>query len=221
MPQINWNQWRANYATTSFTDQLRFYSQLAKDYPHQRWGSIDPIIEAFRAVSPRRVVEVGGWKGELATDAANAGLSFDSWTNYEISDVAVDPSAPSWYQHERLTDWVWNYEGLSKPDMLLFVHSAEHMLLAEVVKTVEAFGKPEVVLIQSPLDNEPINWNNFNGTHIIEVGWDGILEALDELGYKLIGSTNGTEKNDRTRTYQLFPVEVEEPAPPARRRSNR
>jgi hypothetical protein len=223
MAQLNWDNWRDKYRSMTFKDHVAFYSEVAKTYPNQRFGSVEPIVAFLKEKRPSKVAEVGGWKGELAVDANAAGVDVGVWVNYEISDVMPVADVPDWYVHVQLEDWLWNYEDVSKVDALLFIHSAEHMLADELVQTVQKLD-PEYIVIQSPLNDDPIDWRGFGGTHILEVGWDGVASRLGSIGYSEISKFDGAQVNDRTRVYAREVVEAEAdviPERPTRKRSIR
>lgn len=86
---------------------------------------------------------------------------------------------------------------LRLPQAKVFVasHTIEHMRWRELKSLFNNLpASVKYIGLQSPLkDNGGSNWRNYDGSHILEVGWDSIIAYLDLLGFGLISDLSAPE----------------------------
>lgn len=180
---IDWNAWRARYDDMDFAEQRRFYDLVYDLHPGQGQFAADALLDFLAYIDgPLDIVELGGWDGGLAR-AILAERGDIQWRNYEISAAAVAASAgigPG-YRGIALGDWYW-----SEPhtcDLFVACHVLEHLRFADVLATFDA-TQCRWMFLQTPLADGPRSWDNYHGSHILEVGWGEIIAALEERGFR-------------------------------------
>lgn len=189
----DFDRWRAEYATTSYADQVAYYDGVWEKYPVQRHYNLPLAREFFAAPSgPTRVLEVGGWTGDVAVDILPQWPSIKDWLNVEVCRGAaragymVVPFASA-YRAVVLEDWIWNQpEAFFEPFTVLFAsHSFEHMTATNLRALLAKVTHISHVYIDTPLPEEPYDWHGYLGTHILELGWPQLIDLMAEFGWTL------------------------------------
>ena len=81
---MTWDEWRAAYPWMSHQDQVEFSNECEPLWPDQKQYDAAPVIVLCRLIAPKRVYELGGWKGELASDVLAEVSEITLWRNYEL-----------------------------------------------------------------------------------------------------------------------------------------
>jgi hypothetical protein len=183
---VNFDAWRDAYDKTPYSEQVANYEQAWKLYPDQQHYDEATARRFFAEMAPvGRVVEVGGWRGELAAKLL-ADLEVDSWVNYEICEGAA--SAPVClhraYRAFVPDDFIWTTERVPM-DVLVASHVIEHMRWSELQQLFQWARHAKAFYVASPLpvDGSAPDWRGYPGTHILEVGWLVIEGYLTALGF--------------------------------------
>jgi hypothetical protein len=175
-----WDEWRTREWT--FDAQQEFYGKIWELYRDQHCFNLPAFKRALDLVQgiKLKVVELGGWDGELAA----LGLSerIENWVNYEICVPATNEllTYDGRYASVALDDWFWN----SRYDCDLFVasHVLEHLSLSDVRKTLDCV-KFWYAYVEAPLGAMPTDWTGYEGSHLLEVGWNGLDDEFYQRGY--------------------------------------
>lgn len=176
---LDWDAWRESYDTMTFAEQRDFYEQVATLYPYQQHFTLTHICQAFEYAQPRVVAELGGWNGRLAAEMLSR-FDLASWINYDIVDVA-QATTDSRYRQCVLTDYLWNLEPV-QADIFVATHTIEHLKLDDLRLLVYGLDC-EHVFFEAPLQSEPTDWRGYAGSHVLEVGWDGVDDLMADAGY--------------------------------------
>ena len=186
------NDWRSAYSWMSYSDQQLFYSQVETEFPQQANFSSEAALTFFRRVSPEsRVIELGGWKGDLAAAVLTSPLSdrVSSWTNYDICPtlggkaVCKDPR----YRLIVPMGWFWK-TAVQDAEVFVATHTIEHLsvkhLEALLVK-VAKLPSLQYIYLESPLPDSAVRnrWPDYFGSHILEVGWEQVTGLLSQHGF--------------------------------------
>lgn len=197
----DFDQWRNDYDKSSYADQLTFYNQVEVDHPLQKGFDIEAFIRFFDYVlfdsEPITVIELGGWKGELATEMLAKFCNIRRWLNYEISQEAVNKSVCTDERYEAIVpaDFAWNIE-LAKSDVFVSSHTIEHIKADQLYKLFDKL-QGKYIGLQAPLADGPTCWTRYYGSHILEVGWEDITQKLNDCDYQPIfqqGEFRGFER---------------------------
>ena len=180
---IDWDSWRAAYAGMTFADQVAFYEMCLELHPGQQSYDSAEAIGVLRKIRgwyerPLRVVELGGWDGRLGRDMLSTGL-VGEWTNYDL--VEPPQAVAEGYAFVRLVDWFWSGVVVDA-DLFVASHTIEHLSLPHL-QLLAGCLTTDWVHLQAPLEREPRAWAGYPGSHILEVGWDGVDDVLANVGY--------------------------------------
>ena len=159
-----------------------------------------------------KVLEIGGWKGELASEVLLKDKNIILWHNYDICSNAINKNV---CESERfkgivLTDFAWNLNIFNDYNVCILSHIIEHIKKHELIKFFDKIKHIKYVYIDAPL-NDPYNrikWKNYCGTHILECEWKDITNMLKNYKEVIISNTTvekwqSIPKPSCTRTYTL------------------
>lgn len=185
MTNDDWDAWRSRYDLMSFSDQQEFYDRVAREHPTQQHFSIDAFGDCLDQARPDVVVELGGWKGELAAATLNKS-PITRWTNYEISRVAVQETVckDPRYVAVALPHYLWEYPVAIEADLFVASHVLEHLKVSHVLLLMSKV-KAAHVYVEAPLPRSGVPaWKGYFGSHVLEVGWDGLGDLMGQCGYR-------------------------------------
>lgn len=180
---IDWDAWRASYASLDVTAQRAFHSQIYAAYPCQSHFSADPLREALTEAQPRTVVELGGWDGEAAVTMLDEMPLIERWTNYEICSEAVERGR----SHDRYVgvalhdEWFWSEH--READMLVACHVIEHLSSDDLGRLFEA-AAVRWVYLEAPLTDSRSSWWGSPTSHVLELSWPEVDAMLADLGFE-------------------------------------
>lgn len=180
---IDCDEFRRNYDAWTVEDHREFYRQVYEVAPQQSHSAPDLVAAAIKSCRPQKVLEIGGWDGELAIQMLEQFDFIQDWTNVEICAQAVRHG----HRHPRytaLSPRVWFWERQWAGDMLVASHCIEHMS-AEHLEALVRSASVDSFFFDAPLTDGPTNWWGSSTTHVLEVGWDGVTEILARCGYHL------------------------------------
>lgn len=191
---IDWDLWRADYDTMSWRDQLAFYAMVERLHPDQRFYSADSVREFLRRSGAASVLEIGGWKGELAAEVGPTAR----WLNIEIFPNAILHGPPGdWYRVMVPSDFIWNVGLPQGYDVLIMSHTVEHIRARELEKIIEQFNG-DWVYIEAPLHEAGRDWHGYGGTHVLEIGWPEVDAILSRNGFVKEHTAQGAEWTEGT-----------------------
>jgi hypothetical protein len=181
---LDWNAWRAAYPTSTYEQQQRFYSDVYRQHPEQRHFNKRAVRRAIEQVQPRTVVELGGWDGELAERMLERHPDIVEWINVEVCKEAAHISDT---RHPRLSspylsDFYWTSHWHA--DLFVASHAIEHLTVQHLEKTIAA-THARALYLDAPLEDAPESWEDYHGSHILDVGWDGVDVLCERYGYLL------------------------------------
>lgn len=191
---IDWDAWRAEHANMTFADQQKFYGSVAVAHPHQQCFDLWHARSTFAHISGLigflppdwpglDVLELGGWDGAFA-EALLDREDIESWTNYDIVSVPQVCKREN-YQLQVLDDYLWNRSEV-RGDVFVSCHTIEHLTGAELEQLFDVL-RVGYIYLQSPITHTGRTWNGYPGSHILELGWNGIDELLLARGYVVCG----------------------------------
>jgi hypothetical protein len=181
---LDCDEFRRNYDNWTVKDHKEFYRQVYEVAPKQSHSAPDLVADAIVQCGPQRILEIGGWDGELAVGMLERFTFIENWTNVEICSQAVRYG----YRHERytaLSPKAWFWERQWEGDMLVASHCIEHMSAAHLEALVRS-ASVDCFFFDAPLMDEPTSWWGSSTTHVLEVGWNGVTEIMNRCGYDLI-----------------------------------
>lgn len=189
MNVADFDAWRKRYNDMTYQDMKDFYNAVEIDHPLQQAYDAHVISQfldnAIASVGAITVLEIGGWKGELAKQMLIK-PNILKWFNFEICERAVAQSVITSKKYHAFIpdDFVWN---ISLPCANVFVaaHFVEHIRWRELEELFANLPPDEIQFIglQAPIQETEINWIGYHGSHILEVGWKRVSACLLAKGF--------------------------------------
>jgi hypothetical protein len=182
---IDWDAWRTAYPTMTYADHQAFYSTVYAQYPDQHHYDVDHVQRTIDQIAPDTVVELGGWDGKLAAAMLDHDPDIKRWTNIEICAEAAragNGRHPKYYAVE-LAGWYWDH-GPWHTDLFIASHTIEHLSAYHLERTIAA-TQAQAIFFDAPLTEDLTDWQGFNGSHILNIGWNHIDPVLNSYGYTL------------------------------------
>ncbi len=184
---IDWDLYRLTYDMLSYEDQLKFYDEVWKQHPVQKHYDSATCKRFLEKVNPKAVVEIGGWRGELAAEMLPLFPDIMVWRNYEICKGAANDTVclDSRYDAEVPLTWVWsmslNQRRAIRGNTLVASHVLEHMNAEQVEALLKAIH-PNAAFIAAPLTESGQDWNGYEGSHVLTWGWKDIINLFETQG---------------------------------------
>lgn len=204
MDSHDFDRWRAAYATTSYDEQVRTHDKIWRDYPVQRHYCLPAARRFFAEMATPdeelRVLEIGGWTGDVAAAVLPDSPFVYDWLNVELCRGAVEHPATDdpRYRPVVLDDWAWNYPAgwFDTFDVLFMSHSVEHMTGADLRQLLPLLGNVQRAYVDTPLPDVGTDWQGYSGTHICELSWPDLEALMLDHGFALTAEVeNGPERS--------------------------
>lgn len=190
-PQV-WDKWREQYYDLTNEQQLEFANACADRFPSQEHHNLECFRTLFRDhVKPgAQVLEVGGWKGELARKCM-AEFDIKTWTNIEFchraaqQTVPMDPLRGAYNVMSPVAfDWFMSPPlGDTREDVFVSAHTIEHFSASHLEGLLRHVAGIPIVMLEAPIGDGPSNWSGYMGTHKLESGWTTVDWFMVRLGY--------------------------------------
>jgi hypothetical protein len=207
MDVAEFDAWRQAYDSMSYENQKAFYARVGLEHPRQAGFTLDawkiflmgclqslgPVLVGqdkclkTKGPQPLRVLEFGGWNGELA-EALWDYFNPERWWNLEIRESAVETAVchREGYVVFIPPDFAWEV-ALPPAEVVVASHFAEHVRFAELLALLKNLpAKATHFGIEAPIreDAVGVSWMGYHGSHILEVGWVQLEAAFEERGWK-------------------------------------
>lgn len=183
---LDLDAFRRDYPHLTYAQHQALYSQVWASHPVQSHFDALECAYAIARVGPARVVEVGGWDGELGVAMLQVfPAAIDGWTNYEVCREAREAGQRrrrAGYHAPDLDKWFW--EQPTSADLLVASHTIEHLSAEHLTLLLDATDAP-ALWFDAPLHDEPTDWMGSTTTHVLEIGWDGVTGLCEERGWSL------------------------------------
>jgi hypothetical protein len=208
--RIDFDMWRMMYDQLTYEHQQTIYDTVARTYPEQQQYDSEAVTASLQCGQPaRRILEIGGWRGELADAMLQTFPEIEAWHNVELCRLALrNPACTSVkYTGFDLGMFFWEatesdfavppYHEIERTgyDTLVLSHVVEHMRAGELDAVLAKCHHIDRLYIDAPIAEHTadVNWKGYFGTHILEIGWDDLTEMLRARGYEEVYA-HGTAK---------------------------
>lgn len=182
--------WRKLYDTLTEQEHREFYDDLERYYPHQQSFTIGWWFWAFSHIQKKQnctVLEVGGWKGELAERVLSVFGGISTWTSVELSREAIKKTICNDERFSSVAPPVfrWFAYGECPPvDVFVASHVIEHLHNKDLLRLLRFLKNIPVVLFEAPISEFRNDWTGYHGSHILTLGWQSIDKAMKKNGFE-------------------------------------
>lgn len=184
------NTFRENYDSLTFSELKTIQREWYKKYPNQRRFDREFILSCVKTVIGERVkvIELGGHNGQLALEVLKEHPKI-KWLNVEIieHDMANDLENYD-YKEYVLSKQMWEEPlNIEEYDFFISSHMIEGIKNKQLIKLLNRLieSKIKYIILQAPIKPEGQTWDNYFGAHILEMGSKEIKNILGEA-YHLI-----------------------------------
>lgn len=187
-----WDRWRELYDSFSHEENIEIGNALEAAYPYQVSFNAELFENFFSAVLPgARVLEIGGWKGELAKHLLEKNPGIEHWHNVDMCRAAVLKTVPMGANSHRYTsefpgsfDW-FKTQRASAFDIAVSAHTIEHLSDAHLKDLIAFLAGIPLIVFEAPISKKSgASWAGYPGTHILSMGWDEIETLMRARGYQ-------------------------------------
>jgi hypothetical protein len=181
---LHFDMYRKSYSSFNFNDKIKMAHKWLMRYPEQAHYTYDPINYWLENIveNPASVLEIGGWRGDLAEEALSSFKNIKLWHNYDLLKLGnFQKCNDSRYKLISLDDYLWNQSLNYEYNSLIATHMIEHICWSELFKLIRWIPAGiSTVLFEAPLpasDNN-INWKGDHSSHVLEKGWEQIVVEM-------------------------------------------
>ncbi|MFA6306059.1 MAG: glycosyltransferase [Candidatus Gracilibacteria bacterium] len=177
----------------TFADHQKQHDQWSQKYPKQQCFSqtLIELIEQYLVLNVHHmqfILEIGGWKGELAHKILPKYPHIGQWRNLDITHAAQTETVENdqRYKVEIIRKWVWDYPAFYDYDLIIMSHVLEHLTNEDAEKLLDKLQNCNNILIEVPIpQSDPPNWENYNGAHILAMSKTDVTNLFRKYGYFL------------------------------------
>ena len=187
---IDWDAYRRDYDKLTPEDQERFYDRVWELYPDQKHFDAKACLRFFAHLGLEKhvhVVEVGGWRGELAAEVLAALPAIYTWSNVEVCRGAREASVCGDRRYQALPPNI-----VPTGDVLVSSHAIEHMMLRELNAYLKVI-RPRAVFLAAPLLEDGQDWRGYMGSHVLREGWRDVVALLERKGLERVPELDGPD----------------------------
>lgn len=188
---FKFNCYRDEYDKLSFRDKKKLANYWLEKYPEQAHFNYDPIqfwLTKF-VKFPARTLEIGGWRGDLASKALVSFSSIELWHNYDLLESNnFQKCLDCRYQLISLDDYLWHKSLNYDYNSLIATHMIKHVKWNELIELVNWIPKSiTTVLFEAPIPftGESISWKGDHSSHVLEKGWERVIGKMKNRGFRL------------------------------------
>ncbi len=184
--------WREQYDTLTPEENIEIGDQLEAKYPGQASFNFKNLQSVFKQRHQLTVLEIGGWKGELAKACFETWgtETILSWHNIDMCEAAVKKTIPmgefpysARFPYE--FDWFAKEQRKQKYDVCISAHTIEHLSDQHLVQLISYISGIPIVMFEAPIAMDGQKWDGYFGTHKLEMGWNTINKLMEGEGYEV------------------------------------
>ena len=184
------DKWREKYDQMTYEEQVAYHNDLEERFPEQNHFDYAKVSQAISSlpdsVANIRVLEFGTWKGDLAKKAMEDHDRIKVWYGIEICDAAISDTKSErvFYIKPNRFDWFADNRTIDC-DIIIATHFIEHLSDSHFEQLAAYCKGVGLVHFESPLTNDGNDWNGYEGTHKLRMGWNNVIEIMKRNGFDL------------------------------------
>jgi hypothetical protein len=192
------DRYRKSYNSFSFDYKKKMAGKWLKQYPEQAHFDITPIKYWLENSVPRpaSVLEIGGWRGDLAEIVLSSFGHILLWHNYDLIKYNdYQKCSDKRYKLFTLEKDLWFKSPECEYNALIASHMIEHINWIEFTKLCEWIPESvKTVLFEAPLAKsaENFKWKGDHSSHVLEKGWEQVITEMRNHGFSVDYSENNT-----------------------------
>lgn len=189
------NEWRARYRSMPFHQHQSETDAIMVGHANPDVGgySIDSrdLRTCLASIDCQgtHVIEFGGWRGAMAASVLGSFPELGWWSNYELCPSAALERDCLDHRYELISrnGFLWDTRVPDSGDIFCSSHAIEH-LTSDHLSLLFGWMPNSIqwMYLCAPIQDSTTNekWQDYGGTHILEIGWEQVLELLPD--FKLI-----------------------------------
>ena len=197
---LTFDCWRAAYDDLTDEEQSDYARHLGREYPDQDRADLLQCERFFQTIpTVAHVLEIGGWNGRLAAHILNTVPGLRNWTNIDPNaDQEHQTADPRYLAIVPAFFYWWRYGNYRGYDTLVASHVLEHFKQRDIHELLAALPDVQAAYVECPITQTGGNdWAGYDGTHILECGWDGLTEVFEDHGFQDRGTHTGDSRSYR------------------------
>ena len=185
------DKFRKSYSSVTFKSRAKLANKWLIKYPEQAHFDYSPIEKWLKNIveKPANILEIGGWRGDLAVKALAAFEHINTWHNYDLLDLNnYQKCTDERYRLITLDDYIWNKKLRFDYNALIATHMIEHICWNELVELIRWIPlNIRTVLFEAPIpaSAENINWKGDYSSHVLEKGWEQVINEMKNNNFSV------------------------------------
>ena len=192
------DRYRKKYDSLSFRSKIKKANKWLKLYPEQGHFNLTPINYWLENIvdRPVSVLEIGGWRGDLAEKVLLSFEHINLWHNYDlIKQNSYQKCHDNRYKLISMEEDLWHMFLKFEYNALIATHMIEHINWKEFIELINWIPESiRTVLFEAPLpaSNEKINWKGDYSSHVLEKGWEQVITEMKRHRFSVDYSEGNT-----------------------------
>jgi hypothetical protein len=176
---MTFDKWREDYDMLTFAEQVAYHNELEVRYPHQAHFNLDAAKAAIQIANPKKIIEAGCWKADLAAEILKTNSVITHWQGIEICSNAKERTVcndPRFFYRDVESFTWWNSIGMVC-DLFIATHFCEHLSTQHFDELAHSL-KSKYVYFEIPISEHGEEWNGYHGTHKLPLGWRHVIAIM-------------------------------------------
>jgi hypothetical protein len=192
------DRYRNKYYSLSFGQKFKKANKWLNQYPEQAHFDLIPVNYWLENIvpGPALILEIGGWRGDLAEKALAGSEHIALWHNYDLIKYnSYQKCSDERYRLITLNDYLWHLSPSIEYNALIATHMIEHISWQEFTELAGWLPSSIItVLFEAPLpaSDENFSWKGDHSSHVFEKGWEQVITEMKKHEFSVVYSENNT-----------------------------
>ena len=191
-------KYRKLYDSFSFDYKRKIANKWLGKYPEQAHFDLIPVNYWLENIVPKpaSILEIGGWRGDLAEKVLSGFGHINLWHNYDLIKYnSYQKCSDERYRLITLKDYLWRLSLSVEYNALIATHMIEHISWQEFTELAGWIPLSIItVLFEAPLpaSDENFSWKGDYSSHVFEKGWEQVITEMKKHNFSLVYFENNT-----------------------------
>jgi len=192
------DKYREKYSSISFSKKAKLANIWLSKFPEQAHFNYEPVGHWLKNIvtKPAGIIEIGGWRGDLALRALSSFDHIIAWHNYDLLEFnEYQKCTDTRYKLITLDQDIWHKSLDYRYNALIATHMIEHICWKELTQLIGWIPREiRTVLFEAPipLSGEHISWKGDYSSHVLEKGWEQVINEMKNNDFLLDYSVDNT-----------------------------